>query len=310
MPVEHGAIVKKGDVIARLDSKDLQKELKKLIAERDKAYTQKQIAENQDQKSSNSQADQDMQYQIKSQLAESRLTYKSAKEQIEIVQEQIELMTIRAPQDGIITTWEVKKNLMGRPVEIGHELLNIAAIGGDSDWVLEVDVPDDDMGPVLAARSKLQEEIASGKKQPGAALKAYFVTATDPEHKYEGYVRRIAAKAETGGAEARRQGDGRLRRGRAQGLPLAEPGAPARVRGPGEDRLRQDPPVVLPAPQGRPGLVRVGDVPLAVPPLSSQTDRSRRPENEGGRSPIFPWPNHGNILEPSVGILKLETFSP
>ncbi len=197
VPVEHGEIVKKGDVIARLDSKELQKELKKLIGERDKAWSQKLIAENQKLKSSDSQADQDMQYQVKSQLVEAALTFKSAKEQIEIVEEQIDMMTIKAPQDGIITTWEVKKNLMGRPVEIGHELLNIAAIGGDSDWVLEVDVPDDDMSPILDAQSKLQAEIAAGTKQPGAALKAYFVLATDPEHKYEGYVRRIAAKAET-----------------------------------------------------------------------------------------------------------------
>ena len=70
---------------------------------------------------------------------------------------------------------------MGRPVEIGHELLNIAAISGDSDWILEVNVPDDDMGPMLMARSKLQEEIAAGKKQPGAALKAYFVTPRIPK---------------------------------------------------------------------------------------------------------------------------------
>ena len=122
VPVGHGETVKKGDVIARLDSKDLQKELKKLIADRDKALSQKRIAENQELKSSYSQADQDMQYQVKSQLAEASLTYKSAKEQIELVQEQIDMMTIRAPIDGIITTWEVKKNLLGRPVEIGHEL--------------------------------------------------------------------------------------------------------------------------------------------------------------------------------------------
>src|SRR5262249_2340218 len=49
VPVEHGDIVKKGDVIARLDSKDLQKELKKLISERDKALNQKLISEIQDQ---------------------------------------------------------------------------------------------------------------------------------------------------------------------------------------------------------------------------------------------------------------------
>ncbi len=53
------------------------------------------------------------------------------------------------------------------------------------------------MGPVLEAQSKLQKEIAAGKKPPGSTLAAYFVTATDPEHRYPGYVRRIASKAET-----------------------------------------------------------------------------------------------------------------
>ena len=64
-------------------------------------------------------------------------------------------MNIRAPQDGIITTWEAKKNLLGRPVEIGTELLQIA--GTEGEWLLEVEVPDDDMGPVLAAKHKKKE---------------------------------------------------------------------------------------------------------------------------------------------------------
>ena len=40
---------------------------------------------------------------------------------------------------------------MGRPVEVGTELLQIAATEGE--WLLEVEVPDDDMGPILAARA-------------------------------------------------------------------------------------------------------------------------------------------------------------
>jgi hypothetical protein len=91
----------------------------------------------------------------------------------------------------------VKKNFMGRPVEVGQELVAIAATGDESDWVLEVQVPDDDMGPVLAAQSKLQADIAAGRKPPGTPLQAYFVVATQTEHRYPGYVRRIAAKAET-----------------------------------------------------------------------------------------------------------------
>jgi len=198
VPVEHGDRVKKGDLIARLDSRELQKELNRLIAERDKAISQAAYLDIQDQKLIHSQsAEQDMQYQIKAQLSEAKITAKSASEQIEIIREQIDSMSIRAPQDGIITTWEVKKTLMGRPVEIGQELLTIAAASPDADWVLEVEVPDDDMGPVLAAQSKLQAEIAAGTKPPGSALAAYFVTMTDPEHRYPGFVRRIAARAET-----------------------------------------------------------------------------------------------------------------
>jgi hypothetical protein len=132
--------------------------------------------------------------QLQGQLWEAKLTAKGAAEQIEVIRDQLESMQIHAPQDGIVTTWEVKKNLLGRPVEIGQELISIAATDGE--WVLEVDVPDDDMGPVLAARSKLERDIKEGKKPIGSRLSAYFVTATDPEHRYPGFVTRIASKAE------------------------------------------------------------------------------------------------------------------
>ena len=103
-------------------------------------------------------------------------------------------MSVKAPFSGIVTTWETKKNLLGRPVEIGQELISIASLDGD--WVLEVEVPDDDMGPILRAQDKLEDEIKAGKKPAGTTLQAYFVTAIDPEHRYPGFVRRISSKAE------------------------------------------------------------------------------------------------------------------
>jgi hypothetical protein len=84
---------------------------------------------------------------------------------------------------------------MGRPVEIGTELLQVAATDGE--WILEVEVPDDDMGPILAAQSRLEADIAAGRKKAGTPLPAYFVTMTDPSHRYEGYVIRVAPSAET-----------------------------------------------------------------------------------------------------------------
>ena len=192
--VDHDARVKKGDVLIKLDSYELQKELKGLMADMEKAKSQIVQFGLQQERSRRGQDEQE-QLQIQAQLAEAKITAKSSKERIEILNEQIELMNIRSPQDGVITTWEARKNLMGRPVEIGTELLQVAA--EDGDWILEVEVPDDDMGPILAAQSKLDEDIKAGKKKVGTPLGAYFVTMTDPEHRYEGYVVRIAPGAET-----------------------------------------------------------------------------------------------------------------
>jgi multidrug efflux pump subunit AcrA (membrane-fusion protein) len=192
--VDHDARVKKGDVLARLDSYELQKELKGLLADKQKAESSIVSLGLQSAKLRNGQDEQE-QIQVKAQLAEAKITARSSKERIEILNEQVELMNVRSPQDGVITTWEAKKTLMGRPVEIGTELLQVAA--EDGDWILEVEVPDDDMGPILAAQSKLDADIKAGRKKVGSTLSAYFVTMTDPEHRYGGYVVRIAPGAET-----------------------------------------------------------------------------------------------------------------
>jgi hypothetical protein len=190
LPVDHGKSVKKGDVIAKLDSPELQKEMKRLVAEMQAAQTQVSYLTIQ----TNKALRDDEKYQLSGQLSEARIKAKSSQEQIDIIQEQLESMIIHAPLSGIITTWEAKKNLLGRPVEIGTELLAVAAIEGE--WELEVEVPDDDMGPVLEAKSKLDAAIKRGDKPAGSKLQGYFVTATDPEHRYAGYVERISSKAE------------------------------------------------------------------------------------------------------------------
>ena len=192
VPVVHGQLVHEGDLICELESKELEKEWKNLVAEKQSSESQFLFLTRQ---GNSNKIQDDEKAQIKGQAQEAKIKAESAEKQIKIIQEQLESMKIRAPQDGIITTWEPQKTLKGRPVEIGTELLQIAAVVGE--WEMEVDVPDDDMGPVLEAQSKLQKEIAAGTKPPGTSLEAYFVTATDPEHRYPGFVRRIGAKAET-----------------------------------------------------------------------------------------------------------------
>ncbi|WP_435016866.1 efflux RND transporter periplasmic adaptor subunit [Tundrisphaera sp. TA3] len=190
--VDHGQFVHEGDVVAEMESRELEKELKQRIYDKNGAEASMMHLNLQ---AMNFVGREEERNSLRGQADEARIKAKGAQQQIEVIQEQIKSMKILAPQDGIITTWEPKKNLEGRPVEIGQELLQIAAVGGE--WIMEVEVPDDDMGPILRANSKLQAEIKAGTKPPGSTLQAYFVTATDPEHRYPGYVRQIGSKAET-----------------------------------------------------------------------------------------------------------------
>ena len=174
----------------------------------------------------------------------------------------------------------MRENLLNKPVEVGTELLQVADIDGE--WVLEVNVADHDMGPILEAQAKLRglaapvkeakakvdaltkdgissknveaveegldtlsQALKSAEKQgagqvadvgqaitaladyskamaqvtSGSAdditkavaakksfdraieqattLSAYFISATDPEHRYPGYVKRVSTKVET-----------------------------------------------------------------------------------------------------------------
>jgi len=194
VPVEHNKAVKKGDLLARLDSKELNGKKLQLLADMQEAQTQANYLKVQYEKADGNGSDNEK-AQLGGQLAEAKIKDKSAREQISIIDEQLDSMAVRAPFSGVVTTWEVRRNLLGRPVEVGQELVTVADL--ESEWVLEVDVPDDDMSPVLRAQSKLDAEVRAGKAKPGTTLPAYFVAATDPERRYPGYVKRIASKAET-----------------------------------------------------------------------------------------------------------------
>lgn len=189
---DHGATVKKGDTLLELFSPDLDKEHKRLVAEMNAANTQMLNLRKQHDLATSKPQERE---QINSQLSEARIKFRSAQEQLDIINEQLKTLSVVAPCDGIVTTWEVEKNFMRRPVEVGQELIQVADTSGE--WVLEVEVPDSEMGPILTAADRLKKEIASGSKPADAKLGAYFVTMTDPEHRYRGHVKRISAKAET-----------------------------------------------------------------------------------------------------------------
>jgi multidrug resistance efflux pump len=189
--VDHWSPVKEGDLLVRLESLELDKEKKKLMAEREDARSRIGSLEIMQQKA----LKPDEKQQLKGELEQARIKLESVESQIQILDEQMAMLEIRAPFDGIVTSWDVKKNLMNRTVDIGQELIQVA--DPSKEFMLEVQVADNDMAPIREAQARLQREIAAGKKPADAKLGAWFVTATDPEHRYNGTVRRIAGSAET-----------------------------------------------------------------------------------------------------------------
>ncbi len=190
--VKHGQPVKKGDLLVELYSPELDKEKQRLVEQRNNAELQ--IANLQKQLH-DSRTKSDDKPQIQGQEKEAEIKLESAEKQLETINEQLALMQVRAPFDGIVTTWDPQKEFTDRPVEIGTPLISLADTEGR--FILEVEIPDNHMGPVLAAKSKLDAAIAAGTKPADERLDAYFVTAADPEHKYPGKVRQIATTAET-----------------------------------------------------------------------------------------------------------------
>ena len=116
--------------------------------------------------------------------AQLKETVRALGDEQRLLLEQARELTIRAPFAGTVTTWDVERILLGRPVARGQSLLGLADAAGP--WVVELHVPDRLIGAVAAARSSQSEP-----------LEVEFVTATHPERIYRGKLLHVAEATET-----------------------------------------------------------------------------------------------------------------
>jgi len=117
------------------------------------------------------------------QLAAREIEYEtqieSLKAQLAVLERQINEQKIRSQIDGQILTWDALQLLQNRPVRRGEKLLDVAAVDGE--WVLEIRVPDQNIGFVHEAQRELKPDLS-----------VTFVLATNPEREWQGTVRDIA----------------------------------------------------------------------------------------------------------------------
>lgn len=214
--VEHNTKVRKGQPLVLLDSRDLRIRLDEVRGKLSTSVTELVSVRRRRQITPGTAQERQELQELAAKEEELKVSIESLKNQEKLLVSQESDLRVCAPLDGAVVTWNVRSQLMARPVQRGQILLTIAqmdenevvAVSPDAPeptpaeaaktasdaaadkkrakWQLEVMMPEDRMGHILEARSKLP---------PGEKQKATFILATDPGKTHEGTIREITMSA-------------------------------------------------------------------------------------------------------------------
>lgn len=187
---DHGDLVTAGQLLAELHSSELEYEWTRLAGERQTTLEQFQAIQAARLGAKPATANQRDEY-ARQTAEEERLkgVLASLQEQQELLDRERRALQIRSPIAGRVLTWDLTDTLPLRPVRRGQLLMTVADTRGP--WMLEVQVRDQDVGYVLAAR-----------QARGPTLPVRFFQATAPSRTYQGRLEKLAEIAEV---DARQQ---------------------------------------------------------------------------------------------------------
>jgi hypothetical protein len=189
-------VVKKGDILGQISSPELDNEIEKIKGEID---TKKADSDSAQKDYLRVDATPEQKVKIQGQLRSIEASIKSLNQMRSILLERKSKLTIVSPMDGVMTTWDPFQ-LEGRPVKTGESLLEVAYTGGA--WELELMMPEDKMGHILAKAREIEEARKTGKLPKGSDGKpidyqeVMFVLATHPDIELHGKLSKIHTIAE------------------------------------------------------------------------------------------------------------------
>jgi multidrug efflux pump subunit AcrA (membrane-fusion protein) len=183
--VNHGDMVKKGQVLARMQNVD--NDTKIAIARGQLQQSKQQLlsAANRLSESGLNKSDTARLRGEQRKLAEEVKSYQL---QLKLLEYKKQQLIVTSPVDGQVTTWKVYTELINRPVQQGNRLMTIVEPQGD--WELEVQMPEDRMGFINDAQAAL-----------GQDLPVKYITATNPGVTHIGSVKEVHRSAEVRGEE-------------------------------------------------------------------------------------------------------------
>jgi multidrug resistance efflux pump len=187
--LEHGAMVKEGQLLATLRNTDLEVALADVLGRR--ASSEEQLASTKRSLLEDDKISADEKIRLAGRKAQLQREIESLEQQELLYRSKKKDLEVRSPIDGVIVTWQVRDRLLLRPVEKGQVLMSVADKTGP--WELEVNMPDDRVGHVNRAAAEAQ---AAGRD-----LRVDYILATDPGTRHQGVVKEIHEQAEVRGEE-------------------------------------------------------------------------------------------------------------
>ncbi len=186
--VKHGEAVAQGQPLVQMENSDLQRQItdahgKLAEAQENLAGVNEQIA----RPGRNQHPDL---FELRGKARALQATVVSTEQQIKLLEEQQEQLTVKSPVSGEIATWNVQDVLMRRPVQKGQILLTVIEPQGD--WELELQMPENDMGYVAEA---LRDPTV------GPELPVDYITVANPGVTLQGKVKEVHQSAEVRGEE-------------------------------------------------------------------------------------------------------------
>jgi len=181
--VQYDEAVTTGQTLTELTSAELDLEYERLMGEK-RTTQQKLLAAQSERVRSNTPSAEDRRRLATWSATEKELESQLAAidQQLAILQRQLDLLMVASPMDGHVQTWDVKQLLQSRPVVRGQVLMTIAHVDGP--WIVELEIPDHHIGHVYQA-----------VEEAGTELDVDFILKTDPDVRYAGRLREIAARS-------------------------------------------------------------------------------------------------------------------
>jgi multidrug resistance efflux pump len=121
-------------------------------------------------------------------LTEAQEEQASLQRQLELKLHEVELLNIRAPASGHIVNWQLRQNLLRRPVQRGQNLMTLVA--PDTPWQIELEIPERRVAHVLEAQ-----------RQSDEPLKVSFTLASHPGAEFIGRLIELDNKLDVRGDE-------------------------------------------------------------------------------------------------------------